>query len=150
VRAHRLACATAAVQEVVTIELRTDGTRTGTPQGPGLAMVLHLQRRGGAAAVTVSELSGSILFTVAGTPPSPLVRLAPGAASASADVVLRAGRCDQHALIESKTSFTFPLFASIDDGEPARSTTTAGGSAKDALQALLDDTCASAEGSTSP
>jgi hypothetical protein len=140
VRAHRLACATAAVERLVTVELRTDGARTATPTGPGLAMTLHLQRRA-PGTVTVTELSGSILFSVAGTPPDPLVELQAGADSAQAGVVLLASRCDQHALIESKTSFTFPLFARIDDGEPARLTTTATGAARAALQALLDDTC---------
>jgi hypothetical protein len=140
VRAHRLACAAAAVERLVTVELRTDGARTTTPSGPGLAMTLHLQRRA-PGAVTVTELSGSILFTVAGTPPAPLLVLAPEADAAQAGVVLLASRCDQHALIESKTSFTFPLFARIDDGEPARLTTSAAGPARDGLQALLDDTC---------
>jgi hypothetical protein len=140
VRAHRLACATAAVEQLVTVELRTDGARTETASGPGLAMTLHLQRRG-PGTITVTELSGSILFSVAGTPPAPLLQLAADADTAQADVVLLASRCDQHALIESKTSFTFPLFARIDDGEPARLTTTAAGPARAALQALLDDTC---------
>ena len=140
VRAHRLACATAAVQEVVTVELRTDGVRTATPQGPGLAMTLHLDRRS-RGAVSVTELSGSILFSVAGTPPAPLLDLPDGVQESAAPVVLLASRCDQHALIESKTSFTFPLFARIDGGDPARLSTTATGPARDALQALLDDTC---------
>jgi hypothetical protein len=139
-RAHRLACATAAVERLVTVELRTDGERATTPGGPGLAMTLHLQRRA-PGTVTVTELSGSILFSVAGTPPVPLVELHADADTARAEVVLLASRCDQHALIESKTSFTFPLFARIAAGEPARVTTTATGSARAALQALLDDTC---------
>jgi hypothetical protein len=45
VRAHRLACATAAVEELVIVELRTDGTRTSTPRGAGLAMTLHCSAR---------------------------------------------------------------------------------------------------------
>jgi hypothetical protein len=103
--------------------------------------------------VTVTELGGSILFSVAGTPAAPLVKLPPTAETAQADVVLLVSRCDQHALIESKTSFTFPLFAVVDDSEPARLTTTVSGPTRDALQALLDDTCGaarSADASTSP
>ena len=112
-------------------------------------MQLHLQRTG-PGALAVTELLGSILFSVAGTPPAPLLQLPAGAATASAPVVLLASRCDQHALIESKTSFTFPLFASVDGGEPARLSTTASGAARDALQSLLDDTCGAVQPSTSP
>jgi hypothetical protein len=138
------------VEARVSVELRTDGTRVQTPAGQGLVMQLHLQRKD-VGAVTVTELLGSILFSVAGTPPGPLVELFPDAESAEAEVVLLASRCDQHALIESKTSFTFPLFATVDDGEPARLSTTASGAARNALQALLDDTCGrTVEPSTSP
>jgi hypothetical protein len=151
VRAHRLACAILAVEGRVTIELRTDGSRIHTPAGQGLVMQLHLQRKD-VGAVRVTELLGSILFSVAGTPPVPVVELSPDADSAEAEVVLLASRCDQHALIESKTSFTFPLFAAVDGGEPARLSTTASGAARDALQSLLDDSCGAtaAEPSTSP
>jgi len=150
VRAHRLACAVDAVQDVVTVELQTTGVRTATPAGEGLAMQLWLRRQG-AGAVTVTELLGSILFRVAGRPPAPLLQLDAGTDAASAQVVVVASRCDQHALIESKTSFTFPLFAQIDGGQPARVSTTATGAARDALQALLHDTCgAAARVSTSP
>ena len=146
VRAHRLACAIAAVEDLVTVELATDGLRIPTPEGEGVVLDLEVRRNGGGdPAVTVTELLGSILFSLAGTPPPQLVQLAPDARSAGARVVLLASRCDRHAMIESKTSFTFPLFASVDGGPPVRLSTTATGTARNALQALLDDTCGSGQ-----
>ena len=135
-RAHRLACAAQAVASVADFALRTDGLRAQTSEGTVLRMSLQLSRRG-PRRVEVTELSGNILFTVT----APAVVLPADQDEVTVELLVRASRCDRHALTESKTSFTFPLFARIDGGEPARLTVTATGPARAALQALLDDTC---------
>ena len=56
-------------------------------------------------------------------------------------MVVTATRCDRHAPIESKTSFTFPYLAAVDGAEPARLSVTAGADGRAVLQALIDDTC---------
>ena len=144
VRAHRLACAADAVAAVAAFELRTDGRRQQTGRGEVLETTLHLSRRA-PGEVIVTEMIGSILFTPEGEPAAPLVVLPADRQEASVPVLLRASRCDRHAMIESKTSFTFPFFATVGSEEPARLTVTATGAARQALQALLDDTCGAIE-----
>jgi hypothetical protein len=68
-----------------------------------------------------------------------LERRSPGAVVVP--VVVTATRCDRHALVESKTAFTFPYLAAVDGGEPARLSVTARPEGRAVLQALLDDTC---------
>lgn len=131
-RAHRLACAAEAVQQVATTTLGPPYVRDGGV----VRTVLRLERRS-PGAVVVPELLGSILFSV----DAPRLELPAGAASAEVPVVVTAARCDRHALIESKTSFTFPYLAAVDGGEPARLSVTASPQGRVVLQALLDDTC---------
>lgn len=131
-RAHRLACAAAAVEAVAAASLGPSFVRAGG----AVRTTLRLERRS-SGTVVVPELLGSILFSV----DAPRLELAAGAASAEVPVVLTATRCDRHALIESKTSFTFPYLAAVDGGEPARLSVTAGAQGRAVLQSLLDDTC---------
>ena len=49
--------------------------------------------------------------------------------------------CVLSKLIESKTSFTFPVFTALDGGEPVAVQVTADEQGKAALQDLLDRTC---------
>ena len=55
--------------------------------------------RAGSGKGAVTEVSGSILFTL--SPAGPLPVLGLGSDQAFAEVVLRAGRCEAHALTES-------------------------------------------------
>lgn len=136
VRAHRLACAAADVRAAVGLDL---GPWSLEP-GPVARTTLRLQRRG-PGQVAVTGLGGNILFTVDSPPVDPLLALPDGQDAAEVEVRVRASRCEAHALTESKTSFTFPLFAALDGGEPVQVQLTAGPEGQAALQELLDRTC---------
>lgn len=56
-------------------------------------------------------------------------------------VLLGVARCDPHALIESKTSFTFPVSVRIWDAEPVPVKVTVGDEGRRLMQELLDRTC---------
>jgi hypothetical protein len=56
-------------------------------------------------------------------------------------VVVRASRCDPHALTESKTSFVLPVFVALDGAEPVQVPLVVTGPARAALQDLLTRTC---------
>lgn len=136
VRAHRLACASAAVTAAAGLDLAP----WHLEPGPGARTALRLQRRG-PGEVVVTELGGNILFSIDGPDLRPLVTLGAGEHAASVEVAVRATRCDAHALTESKRSWTFPLFASVDGAEPARVQLTVSPPGRAALQSLLDRTC---------
>jgi hypothetical protein len=135
-RAHRLACGAAAVADAAALELGP----TWTPGTDGLRTALRLNRRG-TGPVVVTELRGNVLFTVRPAATDPVVALPAGQRAAQVDVVVSAARCEAHALTESKTSFTFPLFAAVGAGEPVQILLTVTGTGRQALQDLLDRTC---------
>lgn len=142
-RAHRMACGAEAVTDAASIELGP----AWTPGSDGLRTTLRLTRRG-SGAVVVRELRGNVLFTVRPDTVDPVVALPAGEQDAEAGVVVTATRCEAHALTESKTSFTFPLFAAVGDGEPVQILVTATGPGRAALQGLLDSTCGPLLGSS--
>lgn len=140
-RAHRLACAAQRVTEAAVLDLVAPFERLVEDGRPALRTRLSLMRRGsGAVSVDLDSLTGNILFTVDTAAGVPLV-LADDESSARTDVLIAATRCEAHALTESKTSFTFALFASVDGAEPAQVQMTVGNEARAALQSLLSDTC---------
>ncbi|HWH29300.1 MAG TPA: hypothetical protein VNU26_10120 [Mycobacteriales bacterium] len=141
VRAHRLACAAQRVTDVARLDLAAPFDRATADGRPVLRARLTIERQGaGTVAVDRGSLTGNILFTVDTGTDEPLV-LEDGEDAVGAEVVVAATRCEAHALTESKTSFTFALFASVDGLEPAQVQLTVGDGAREALQSLLDDTC---------
>ena len=139
VRAHRTACAREAVAGTARVEVTGPWTRDPADRDR-LRGRLRLVRTTPGRLV-VDEVGSNILFSVRTAARRPLLVLGDGAAEASADLVLLATRCDQHGLIESKTSFTFPVSATLADREPAALQVTADEQGTAALQQLLDDTC---------
>ena len=138
VRAHRLDCERAAVTDTAAVELAGSWERDA--DGRRLHGRLHLTRLA-PGRLAVSDVVDSILFSVDAPPHRPLLVLDEGAPEASVDLVFRATRCDQHALIESKTSFTFPVSAVLGDGQAVVVPVTFDDQGRAALQSLLDDTC---------
>jgi len=139
VRAHRTACAKEAVAGTARVELTGPWTRDPTRRRHLLGRLRLARAAPGRLAV--GEVGSNILFSVRTASRRPLLVLEDGVREATADLVLRATRCDQHALIESKTSFTFPVSATLGDREPAALQVTADEQGTVALQQLLDDTC---------
>jgi len=138
-RAHRLACAVEAVTAAASVELVPPWVRD--PDRPDALRTTLVLRRRTAGAVTVDEVRGNVLFSVEPPARPPLVALSDDGQEARAPLVVRATRCDPHALIESKRSFTFPVQARLDGGEVTAVPVTVDAAGRAALQALLDDTC---------
>ena len=71
--------------------------------------------------IVVTRLDGSVLLRVdpQDTNADPILRLAPGTDSAELPIVIeQSGRCDAHALAESKKTYILPVEVSLD-GERA-------------------------------
>lgn len=138
VRAHEVACAAEAAADVAVPEFGDEWVA----DGEGLRSTLSLRRPGGGTgeAVAVTAVSGSILFSVQLQQPWPLT-LDGDAAATEVPVLLTVARCDPHALIESKTAFTFPVSLQIGDAEPVPVQVTVGDDGRRVLQELLDRTC---------
>ncbi|MGV3757976.1 MAG: hypothetical protein ACO1PW_00340 [Actinomycetota bacterium] len=112
-RLHAKECAAAAVAE--SVELRADDwVRAGSTATGSLTLVA--QRPGVEADVT--ELAGNVIFSLHPAEGASL-RLAAGEEEATIEVVLRAERCDQHALAEVKRPFVFGAWVALGDAEPA-------------------------------
>lgn len=130
-RLHAKECAAAAV--VRSVELRADDwERDGTTATGPLALVA--QRPGVEAEVT--ELAGNVIFSLHAADGARL-RLEAGEQEATVEVVLRAERCDQHALAEVKRPFVFGAWVSLDGAEPALVELHPAGPALDAVQEIF-------------
>ena len=73
------------------------------------------------------------------TPSDPLLSLAPDEASASTEVVIDAGRCDPHAVTESKKTFRFATWVAVGGGEPAFVEIQPEPAARAELERLIDE-----------
>ena len=73
----------------------------------------------------------------AGERTEPLVEIDDDRPSDSIEVSLTASRCDPHALIEYKRTFTFVALVDTGGDEPVRVDVTAEGAAQQALQSSL-------------
>lgn len=139
VRAHRLTCAAEAVTDAV--DLRID---SGRVDGSGADAVLRtalLLTRAGPGAAEVTDVRGNVLLSVEPPATDPLGSLTGDEEQEAVPLVVRATRCEAHALTESKTTSTFPVYVSLDGAEPTSIQVTTTGAATQALQALLTTTC---------
>ena len=112
-RLHAKECAAAAVQESVEL-LAEDWVRDGDTADGTLSLVAV--RPGVDAEVT--ELAGNVIFSLQ-TVDGATLRLDEGDEEADVDVIVRAERCDQHALAEVKRPFVFGAWVALDGAEPA-------------------------------
>jgi hypothetical protein len=139
-------CAAAGVLEVFDVRL---GDRW-TPAGPRALTgeLTATQRRPGVTA-ELDELLGNVIFAV-GTPAAPGAGTGAGGADGApwlavgddrpagrVPVTIEAARCDPHALIEYKRTFTFVAIVAVDGAPPVRVDVTAEGGARSALEDLL-------------
>lgn len=135
-RLHARACALQRIGDTVDIALT--GARRAGPETVTLDLVVT--RRAGRQAVRVTDLQSSIILT-GRAPALPLV-LAGSAARAATPVEVRAVRCEAHALIESKRTYTFPVFVGLGDAEPLQVPMTADAEAQAVLFEALRERCA--------
>lgn len=137
-RLRRRECAEVELRSAAGLRLAPQLTRVGLElRGP-----LLLERQDDDAQVTVVEPGGNILFTIRPPVPSvPLGVLEPGQERLELPMAITATRCDGHALAESKRSYVFAFFTSLDGGEPHLTTVTAAKPLQRQLDRLALDTC---------
>lgn len=123
-RLHRPECVERELRRSVDVAL-VGGWVPDGPDGGARHTTLRLRRTTpDGPRVVVPELQSGILFTVRtsagpGAPvPSPVLVFEPGAPSAQVPLVVRATRCDPHALAESKRTTQFRVPVEVD-GTPA-------------------------------
>lgn len=134
-RAHARACAAAAAREAVTLRFDDDWELAAPRQARGSLLVEPAAGR----EVGLVDVTTSIVFVTE-----------VGAGRGLGDAVpleVYAARCDTHALIESKKTFTFTVSLAIDGGEPVPvELVPEDGPARDVLQQAIEG-CLDAGGS---
>lgn len=98
-----------------------------------------LTRGSEGSTATLERIQGNIIFQItpdAGTVPADLVLHADQVA---VPVTIIATRCDPHAFAEAKKPFVFPLWVTIDDGEPHYLEYVPDDSLRRELQNLFDE-----------
>jgi hypothetical protein len=110
------ACDVAAVRRAVSVRFGTSWRRVAD----AIQGTVELDRASSEQTIAVNELLGSVLLDFVSLTRSgpPLVVLRPGEAAASLPVALTSsGRCDAHALSESKQTFLLRVALTLDGGE---------------------------------
>jgi hypothetical protein len=118
-----------------------------TRDGNGVIGTLEVRRRSGAdenPELVLVDTAPTVIFAL-----TVLEGSAPALATLPADedmvsVPVRVGspRCDPHALLESKKTYTFAAWVSVDGGEPLWLPVEAGGEAREVMGGLLAELCA--------
>ena len=108
----RTACATVDVARAAHIGFAEDWTIVDDVTMEGN---LEVRLRQPGRVVEVDQLAGSVIFTLdALAPASPLGRVDDDRPTIGIPVSVRAGRCDPHALVESKRTYVFVVFLRLD------------------------------------
>jgi hypothetical protein len=138
-RLHASECGQRAVAEAVEIVFGPTWTPSPEPDDMVLRGSLIFRRLSPGEEVTLEQMAGTVIFDLRAPPEvsPPLLRLDPGTSEAELAIDVSADRCDPHALIESKRSFLFPLWVSLDGAEPQYVIAEPQGEARRALDELL-------------
>lgn len=126
---------------VVQVEAAAD-LRFGDEWAPGepgtVVGTISLRQRTDGTSVSVQEMAGTVIFSlifddeVSGT-----LRVDDEDEEVTMPVVVSAAGCSAHALTESKKTYKFPTWVSVDGAEPVRIELEPEGAAYDALEGLL-------------
>lgn len=135
-RLHVQECTQQAIAAAVTVEFGPTWERTGDTTMVGS---LVLRRRSSAEPVSVSQIAGTVVFSLRVVPERlpPLLELPPESAVAELPIEVTAARCDTHALVESKRSFLFPVWVTVGEFLEQPLTIEAEGDARRLLDELL-------------
>ena len=146
-RLHRPECAERALRRSVDVGL-VGGFVPDGADGGARRTTLRLRRtRPDGPRVVVPELQNGILFTVRTSAdprvpvPSPVLVLEPGQQVAEVPIVVRAERCDPHALAESKRTSIFRFAFAIDGAEPVQLLLQPDEASRDLLVQYATDQC---------
>ena len=137
-RLHERSCALERLRDAVDVRFGDQRSREGTSVRGDLV----LERRAGSAPVSLTDVQSSIVLLLEPTAPLPLA-LPAGADGAGVPVEVRPVRCDPHALLESKRTFSFPVFVALAGAEPLQvPVTLPEGPGRELVDAALRDHCA--------
>ncbi|RJK96302.1 hypothetical protein [Vallicoccus soli] len=130
-RVHDRLCGQQRVGRAVAVSLAADRAGEG---------VLRLERRAGDGPVSLVSVAGSVLYSLA--PGGPLPALDPGEAAAEVPVRVVVGRCDPHAVAESKRSSVFSAWVAVPGSpEGVYTTFSPDAASRVALDGLRARTC---------
>jgi hypothetical protein len=130
-------CAAARVFEAVSLRFGDEWTRTEPRTVEGW---LSLTQRDSGVRAVVDELVGNVIFNLGATSGSasrPGLAVSDERPSDRIRVRIHAARCDPHALIEYKRTFTFSVWIRVGDRDPALVDVKARGPAHRTLERLL-------------
>ncbi|HET6773274.1 MAG TPA: hypothetical protein VFH36_08180 [Acidimicrobiales bacterium] len=131
---HDAECAAAAVLEDVDIRLGDEWEQTAPRTVSGDIEVV--QRNPGVTA-TVEEVAGNVIFSAGIGGAGAALQVSDEVPSARAGLVIRAARCDPHALTEYKRTFILTARVRVGEAEPVRVDLAAEGAARRTLEDLL-------------
>ena len=115
------------------------------PAAGELVTAVELSRGSSEAQVTLTQLTGNVIFSLEAAPDALPVTLTADQGGAAVPVTVTATRCDAHAFAESKKTFVFVAVFDVE-GERIAVEYRAEGQVREALQALFD-ACGEGSGS---
>ncbi|MDP9792203.1 hypothetical protein J2S43_000715 [Catenuloplanes nepalensis] len=129
----RADCEQAEVARVAT------ATLTGLAERPDGALdaVVRLTRTGGTEPVRMTQLRGSILYTLTAAPRT----LAAGATTLDIPLTIDSNRCDPHAVGEVKKPYEFPIWLAVGDAPAVYTLIEVPTEAQEALFAFVHRRC---------
>jgi hypothetical protein len=139
-RLHESACRERAVGEAATIRFGDDWEPTDPAVARGRIVV---ERAASDDEIVIAQAEGTVILslTVLDGPDEEVLTLAPGQRSAEVAVEVSAARCDPHALIESKRTYSFPLWVRVGDTPTTYLTLEPDGPARAVMEGLLASGC---------
>ena len=137
-------CRRQALDAAVEVRLGGAWARMNVAGRPALRGAVELTRRRSDAPLRVTAIDGSVLLSIRPAAPArdPLLGVARGQSRGSLPVVVASsGRCDGHALGESKKTYVFTVAVDAGAGPVAVDVTPAAASARAAMWRVITATC---------
>ncbi len=131
-------CRQVLVANVAEVKFGDTWTVTRGPSQPVLHGTVELHRTNLDRSVAVTDILGSVLFEFHKPGQAPLVTLPKGATQASFPISVTTPRCTGHAFGESKQTYYFRIWVSIDGADPIGVTFVPDAHAKDAMHGLQE------------
>jgi hypothetical protein len=138
-RLLRQLCGEQRLAELADVGFGEDWTR----DGDGVVGTLEMRRDAERPELVLVDTAPTVIFALLplkGSPPA-LATLPADEDSVSVPVRVGSPRCDPHALLESKKTYTFAAWVSVDGGEPLWLPVEAQGMSRAVMGGLLAEVC---------
>ncbi len=114
-----------------------------------MTTAVTLTRREGDEPIAVTNVRGSVLFTIQPIEPAavPLAVMAAGDTTAAAPIRIHVGRCEAHAVADAKKPYQFAVWVTVGESEPYFLELAPEGELRAALAEMLQ-ACIAADGAT--